>query len=274
MGNIVEPVRYEPFPIEIQTYFIEAAVTVVKKTARSSVYHMKNQSHDVFLKVTPKEQMQREAIMTSYLHHKGICPSVLHYSSNDTNDYLVTERIPGSHAASDEFIAQPEHLCDVFAESLLHLHQVQHTDCPLTNGLDEMFNRAEYRYREEKAEKSLLLYMGYTSIETAYQDMVFLYKHAIEDKVIIHGDYCLPNLILQNNKRNGRYIDVGYGGVGDRHYDIFWGLWSLQFNLKSTDYANRFMKAYGQHLIDQNRLRLCGLLSVFNGFRGQDYYES
>lgn len=273
MGNIVEPVIYNTFPIEIQAYFIEAAVTVVKKTARSSVYHMKNQSHDVFLKVTPKEQMQREAIMTSYLHHKGICPNVLHYSSNDINDYLVTERIPGSHSASDEYIAHPEHLCDVFGESLLHLHQIAHTDCPVTNGLEEMFIRAERKYQEGKAEKSLLQYMGYTSSETAYKDMVFLYKHAIEDKVIIHGDYCLPNLILQNNKRNG-YIDVGYGGVGDRHYDIFWGLWSLQFNLKSADYANRFMKAYGQHVIDQNRLRLCGLLSVFNGFRGQDYYES
>ncbi|EPY03856.1 aminoglycoside 3'-phosphotransferase [Paenibacillus alvei TS-15] len=138
MSNIVEPVIYNTFPIEIQAYFSEADVTVVKKTARSSVYHMKNQSHDVYLKVTPKEQMQREAIMTSYLHYKGICPSVLHYSSNDNNDYLVTERIPGSHAASDEFIAHPEHLCDVFAESLLHLHQIAHTDCPVTNGLEEM----------------------------------------------------------------------------------------------------------------------------------------
>lgn len=69
------------------------------------------------------------------------------------------------------------------------------------------------------------------------------------------------------------YIDVGYGGIGDRHYDIFWGLWSLQFNLGSEDYSRQFVKSYGKHLIDQDRLRLCGLLSAFNGFRGQDYYE-
>ncbi|MCU6794259.1 hypothetical protein OB236_19310 [Paenibacillus sp. WQ 127069] len=69
------------------------------------------------------------------------------------------------------------------------------------------------------------------------------------------------------------YIDVGYGGIGDRHYDIFWGLWSLQFNLKSNDHAKRFIKAYGKLLVDQDRLRLCGLLSAFNGFRGQGYYE-
>lgn len=103
--------------------------------------------------------------------------------------------------------------------------------------------------------------------------MKSLYKSAEEeDKVVIHGDYCLPNLILHDFKMTG-YIEVGYGGIGDRHYDIFWGLWSLQFNLKNDEYSKQSVNACGKPLIDQDRLRLCGLLSVFNGFRGQDYYE-
>ncbi|RJG25128.1 hypothetical protein [Paenibacillus thiaminolyticus] len=48
---------------------------------------------------------------------------------------------------------------------------------------------------------------------------------------------------------------------------------SLQFNLGSDRYAERFIEAYGRERVDEERLRLCGLVSVFNGFRGQDYYE-
>ncbi|MFK7691664.1 phosphotransferase [Paenibacillus sp. HJGM_3] len=141
----------------------------------------------------------------------------------------------------------------------------------IINGLEEMVIRAEGNYREGRAERGILRYLGYTSIESAYENMINLYKYVKEDKVVIHGDHCLPNLILHDFKMNG-YVDVAYGGIGDRHYDIFWGLWSLQYNLKG-DYSQKFIQTYGNHLIDPDRLRLCGLLSVFNGFRGLDYYE-
>lgn len=228
----VDSVEYETFPSEVQRYFSDSEVTIIKKNSRSSVYHIKGQDHDIFLKVTPKDQLRSEAMMTNYLNTYRACPRVEFYTSNDLNDYLVTERVAGFDAASDEYLAQPECLSQVFAESLLSLHLVQTMDCPIKNGLEEMFSRAERKYQEGRAEKGLLKYLGYSSIDSAYQDMKSLYKSAEkEDKVVIHGDYCLPNLILQDFKMTG-YIDVGYGGIGDRHYDIFWGLWSLQFNLK------------------------------------------
>ncbi|XEC96755.1 aminoglycoside 3'-phosphotransferase [Paenibacillus tarimensis] len=268
----MDSVIAETFPAEIKTYLSGAAITVVKNRVRSSVYHIENQAYDIFLKVTPKEQMKREALMMEYLHSFGSCPRVLHYTTDDSWDYLITERIKGSDAANDENLAEPDLLTEVFAESLLYLHGIRHESCPVINGFKEMVIRAENNYREIRAEKGILRYLGYTNIETAYSDMIDLFQIVREDKVVIHGDYCLPNVLLHDFKLNG-FIDVGYGGIGDRHYDIFWGLWSLQFNLKSNDYSHRFIQTYGKHLIDQERLRFCGLLSVFNGFRGQDYYE-
>ncbi|WP_339314477.1 aminoglycoside 3'-phosphotransferase [Paenibacillus sp. FSL R10-2734] len=265
--------RYEiSFPTELRKYFIDAHVTTIKNKSRSSVYHIKGTSHAYFLKVTPKDQMYCEAIMTKFLYNFAGCPKVVHYISNETNDYLVTERLAGTDAASDEYLEEPGQLSEVFSLSLLKLHRVNTEDCPITNGLEKMVIRAERNYSEGRVEKGLLRYLGYTNIKIAYEDMISLFKGAVEERVVIHGDYCLPNLILQDFKMTG-YIDVGYGGIGDRHYDIFWGLWSLQFNLRNEDYSQQFVKAYGKHLIDQDRLRLCGLLSAFNGFRGQDYYE-
>lgn len=265
--------KYEiSFPTELRKYFTDADVTTIKNKSRSSVYHIKGTSYDYFLKVTPKDQMYCEAIMTKFLYNFAGCPKVVHYISNETNDYLVTERLAGTDATSDEYLEEPGQLSEVFSESLSKLHRVNTEDCPITNGLEKMVIRAERNYSEGRVEMGLLRYLGYTNIKIAYEDMISLFKGAAEERVVIHGDYCLPNLILQDFKMTG-YIDVGYGGIGDRHYDIFWGLWSLQFNLGSEDYSRQFVKAYGKHLIDQDRLRLCGLLSAFNGFRGQDYYE-
>ncbi len=272
MNLNVEADIYDTFPSEINTYLKDATVTVIKNKVRSSVYYIEKPTYNIFLKVTPKGHMVSEALMTNYLYNYGVCPKVLIYTSDNSRDYLITDRIVGTDAACNEYLAKPIHLSEVFAESLSSLHRIKHVDCPKRNGLEDMVIRAEHNYRVGKAEKGILRYLGYISIDVAYKDMISLYRSAYEDKVIIHGDYCLPNLILHDFKNNG-YIDVGYGGVGDRHYDIFWGLWSLQYNLKSDDYAKRFVQAYGRHLVDQDRLHLCGLLSVFNGFRGQDYYE-
>ncbi len=60
------------------------------------------------------------------------------------------------------------------------------------------------------------------------------------DDVLIHGDYCLPNVILDHFSFRS-FIDVGNGGVGDRHFDLYWGLWTLRYNLKTDGTTNGFL---------------------------------
>jgi kanamycin kinase len=171
-------------------------------------------------------------------------------------------------------LEQPERICDVFAESISKLHDLPPMDCPRDNGLQAMTALARQNYRMGKVEKGLLRYLGIVDREEAYKEMLGLVSgsNGPDGGVIIHGDCCLPNLIL-NDFVNSGFVDVGYGGLGDRHYDVFWGIWSLEHNLRTNRFTQRFVDAYGRHKVDVERLRLCGLLSAFNGFRGQDYYE-
>ncbi len=62
------------------------------------------------------------------------------------------------------------------------------------------------------------------------------------DDVVIHGDFCLPNILMHRSRVNG-YVDLGQVTVGDPWEDYAWCLWSLQYNLK-TD-------AYNQLLLDK-----------------------
>jgi kanamycin kinase len=86
--------------------------------------------------------------------------------------------------------------------------------------------------------------------------------HLLEANTLLHGDYCLPNIILEDWKLSG-YIDFDYGGVGDRHVDLYWGIWTLNYNLKTDKYRERFMDGYGRQLIDDERLEVVANIEVF-----------
>ena len=59
------------------------------------------------------------------------------------------------------------------------------------------------------------------------------------------------------------FIDLGNGGVGDKHIDLFWGAWTLNFNLKTDKYRNRFLDAYGRSDIEEEIFRVIAAAEVF-----------
>ena len=88
-------------------------------------------------------------------------------------------------------------------------------------------------------------------------------RGALKSDTLLHGDYCLPNIMLDDWRFSG-FIDLGNGGVGDRHVDIFWGVWTLFYNLKTHKYADRFLDAYGREAVDRDALMAIAAAEVFS----------
>ena len=84
----------------------------------------------------------------------------------------------------------------------------------------------------------------------------------LQNDTLLHGDYCLPNIMLDNWRFSG-FLDVGNGGVGDKHFDIFWGVWTLFFNLKTNAWYDRFLDAYGRDRVEPELLRTVAAFEVF-----------
>lgn len=61
--------------------------------------------------------------------------------------------------------------------------------------------------------------------------------------VLIHGDYCLPNVLTVDGRLSG-LVDVGRAGLGDPRDDLAAGVWSLHYNF-GHGYASEFLDAYG-----------------------------
>ena len=61
--------------------------------------------------------------------------------------------------------------------------------------------------------------------------------------VLIHGDYCLPNVLVQDGKLSA-LIDVGRSGLGNPEDDLAAGVCTLQYNFGKS-FARDFLDAYG-----------------------------
>jgi aminoglycoside phosphotransferase len=60
--------------------------------------------------------------------------------------------------------------------------------------------------------------------------------------VLVHGDYCLPNVLVEDGKLSG-LVDVGLAGLGNPEIDLAAGVWTLQYNY-GRGFARTFLDAY------------------------------
>ena len=62
--------------------------------------------------------------------------------------------------------------------------------------------------------------------------------------MLCHGDYCLPNVLLDERGNLTGYVDLGDLAVGDRWWDLAVATWSVTWNL-GPGWEEHFLRAYG-----------------------------
>ena len=78
-----------------------------------------------------------------------------------------------------------------------------------------------------------------------------------EDLVVCHGDFCPPNVLLQEGRVTG-YVDLGELGAADRWWDVAVGAWSVGWNF-GKELEPLFYASYGV-TPDPGRIRFFRLL--------------
>lgn len=214
-----------------------------------------------YLKSMKGGELAREAEMTRYFGSLGLGAKVLYFESGE-RDYMLTARVRGEDCTHAMYLADPKRLCDKYAELLCDLHSRSFDGCPVKNRIESYSALAFENYRTGNYDKeSFPDSFGYASAEEAMA-VIKKYGSALKNDTLIHGDYCLPNVMLDNWKFSA-FIDVGNGGVGDRHIDLFWATWTLWYNLKTNEYEDRFLDAYGRQNFDRDMLRVVAAFEVF-----------
>lgn len=213
-----------------------------------------------FLKAAASGSLEKEAAMTAFFHEKGFGPEVLAYLQAD-QDWLLTRAVPGEDCTNPVNRQDPKKLSSTIGELLRQLHDTDPTGCMVDRTADYIAT-AERNYHSGNYDKSLFPdNWGYRCPEEAW-NVVCQTAPALQHDALLHGDYCLPNIILKDGKLSG-FIDLGNGGLGDRHIDLHWGIWSLQYNLKTDQWTDRFLDAYGRDKLNPQLLDSIRAFEVF-----------
>ena len=214
-----------------------------------------------YLKSAPCGTLQGEADMTRYFHRLGLGTEVLDYRTDD-RDWLLTARMPGEDCTHADVLSRPEWLAERMGEWLRALHEIDTRGCPIPDHTARYLATVSQNDRTGNYDTSHFPdSFGYENAEQA-RAVIERDGHRLATDTLLHGDYCLPNIMVKDGRLSG-FIDLGNGGVGDRHVDLFWGAWTLGFNLHTDIYRDRFLDAYGRECIEPDMLRVVAACEVF-----------
>ena len=176
-----------------------------------------------------------------WLHGKLSVPRVLQYFKEGTTEYLLTEQIPGTSSHHDCFKNDKFGLVQLLANALQKIHRVPYRDCPLDTRIETQLKEAEHKLKKGILNTEDLP----PEWQNRPQELIDHLRNLqpTEDLVFTHGDYCLPNILIQNQKVTG-FIDWGYAGIGDPYRDFIAALYSVRRNL-GEEWILPFFQAYG-----------------------------
>ena len=226
---------------------------------------------DCVLKIEKDCNMSaNEHTMIQWLQDKLPVPHIIASDLVDDTRYLLMTRIPGQHLCAESILDDQERLAKLVADGLKHLWAVDIGDCPTDRSLTQKFKEIEEGLRNgtitmEQARQEETY--GPSGFKTPAALFDWLVKHRPEENLVLsHGDYCLPNIMCNEQGLTG-YIDLGYAGVADPWVDIEmvqWSMWANstgQFGGKKRTFDRKYLfQALGMEL-DEEKLRYYSLLS-------------
>ena len=258
MKRIPINVNLKDFPEEFHRFLEQAAVFDSSCSREAKVYFL-DLDGGLYLKRSGKGSLKKEALMDDYFHRKGLgAPEVVRYLEEE-QDWLLTSRVAGEDCTHAEYLADPKRLCDLLAAKLRELHETDFSDCPIQSHTANYLATAEKNHLQGAFDVSF--FDRNATAEEAWQ-VLQEGKHLLKADTLLHGDYCLPNVMLDRWRFSG-FIDLGNGGVGDRHVDLFWGAWTLNFNLGTDKYRERFFDAYGRDRVEEDVIRIVSAAEAF-----------
>lgn len=187
----------------------------------------------------------------SWLDGKIPVPKVICVSKENNMCYLLMSRIKGQMSCEEYFLEHPNELCEHLANGLRMLWSIDISDCPVIRDIDDELKAA-------KRQVELKLYdIDSVEPDTFGDNGLFkspeeLYKWLEDNQpecepCLSHGDYCLPNILINNGMLSG-FIDLGDTGVGDKWRDIAICYRSLKHNFDGT-YGGKVYENFSPDLL-------------------------
>ena len=213
---------------------------------------LKSNYQEVILKIQyteNKNNLKEEYERLKWIEVKLNTPKAYYYNEKDNIKYLIMEYKKGTPSFKFDDIGYQ------LGKALKQIHQVNIENCPfnkyspeqlLSNFLDKLdsiYPEIQDNYKDETKE---------TVIE-------FMKENIPTDKVLTHGDYSMPNILINDGEIS--FIDLGELGISTKYLDIYYLMKSLKIN-KKEEIFEEFIKGYGIDKINNNYIKWMDLINM------------
>ena len=217
-----------------------------------------------YLKVQVKnsaESLFNEKEKLEWLGGKLPVPQVVFYGEDEANEYLLMSEVKGVNAPDQLHRDDLPSMLESLGSGLKTIHRVCINDCPFDQSLDVKIEEAKNRVEQDlvdeddfdevrKGRKASDLLKELISKRPLHEELVFT-----------HGDFCLPNVIVENKKVSG-FIDLGRAGVADKYQDLALAIRSISSNF-GKEYVRFFLAGYGMTDVDESMVEYYQLMDEF-----------
>ena len=217
-----------------------------------------------FLKVAPEShwrELRSEKDRLEWLWGKLPVPEVLSFEEERGKEFLLLSEIPGSDAASLPNGGSSADVVRLLATGLRMVHEVSIDRCPFDMSLQGEIERVRFNVANGLVDEADLESQHHGKTAEDLLQEVLSTRPADEDLVFTHGDYCLPNILIDGNEIAG-FVDWSRAGVADRYKDIALVIRSLRWNL-DEHLEKDFFDAYGISDPDEAKIEYYILLDEF-----------
>jgi aminoglycoside phosphotransferase len=206
-------------------------------------------------------ELRAERDRLAWLHRRLPVPAIHGWAEQgdvtegEGRAWLLLEEAPGLMACDPAAESDPLRLVRLLAEGLRQMHGVPIGDCPFDTRLDYRLAQAAWVIGAGLAdEQAIRESLGVGAVELLRRLVATRPAEPAADLVFTHGDYCLPNVLLDPALAHvSAYLDWGRAGVADRYQDLAIGARSVRYNL-GAEWEPRFLAAYGLDTLDLERL--------------------
>lgn len=193
---------------------------------------------DSVLKIVNYQRENEDGVvqMMRWLDGKISVPKVIAYEKDDEYQYLLMSKVPGKMSCDEYYLEHPKELLALLAEALKMLWNVDISNCPRNRNIDAELKEAKYRVDNNLVDLDNV--EPTTFGEGGFENPRALLKWLEGNRpnyepVLSHGDFCLPNIFIEDGKISG-FIDLGDTGIGDKWRDIALCYRSLKHNFDGT----------------------------------------
>ncbi len=192
---------------------------------------------DMVLKIQNlSKESENEYKMMCWLDGKLPVPKIIEFDKTNKLSYLLMSKCIGEMACCKQLMNNPKQQTELLAQTLFSLWNIDISDCPSDQSLDNKLAQAEYNVNNnlvdiENCEPGTFGDGGYSSPK-ALLDWLQNNKPD-EEPVLSHGDFCLPNVLFADRQLSG-LIDLGRSGKADKWCGIALCYRSLINNYNGT----------------------------------------